>query len=148
MENITLDKVKLDLAAFEGKTPLVWALKFHDAYERLAPNFGYETRTETRTFDPETPNGRLMIAVCAEIIASSPIAPSPASEEAMERLKRAAIKLGEAEDLPRGEVKITPEGGLISTIPMSTMWAQEWAFKELLAAAKAFAQFNKQEKKS
>lgn len=43
------------------------AKKFHEAYERLAPSFGYETRTETRAFDPETPNGRLMIAVCQEV---------------------------------------------------------------------------------
>lgn len=43
------------------------ARKFHDAYERLAPNFGYETRQETRAFDPTTPNGRLMIATCAEL---------------------------------------------------------------------------------
>lgn len=40
---------------------------FHETYERLAPSFGYETRTETRKFDPNTPNGRLMIAVCAEL---------------------------------------------------------------------------------
>ena len=37
---------------------------FHEAYERLAPQFGYETRAETRVFDPESANGRLMIAVC------------------------------------------------------------------------------------
>ena len=39
----------------------------HDTYERLAPEFGYETRAETRQFDPTTPNGRLMIAVCGEL---------------------------------------------------------------------------------
>lgn len=43
------------------------ARKFHDAYERLAPNFGYETRRETRSFDPTTPNGKLMIATCGEL---------------------------------------------------------------------------------
>ena len=43
------------------------AQKFHDTYERLAPLFGYETRAETKQFDPESPNGKLMIAVCAEI---------------------------------------------------------------------------------
>lgn len=41
---------------------------FHEVYERLAPNFGYETRTETRKFDPTTPNARLMIAVCDELL--------------------------------------------------------------------------------
>ena len=44
------------------------AREFHDVYERMAPNFGYETRQDTRQFDPETPNGRLMIAVCGDII--------------------------------------------------------------------------------
>lgn len=37
---------------------------FHDRYERLAPQFGYTTRPETRNFDPNSPNGRLMIEVC------------------------------------------------------------------------------------
>jgi len=43
------------------------ARRFHDTYERLAPEFGYETRTDTREFDPQSSNGRLMIAVCKEI---------------------------------------------------------------------------------
>jgi hypothetical protein len=42
---------------------------FHETYERLAPSHGYETRPETRRFDPNSPNGRLMRAVCAEILA-------------------------------------------------------------------------------
>ena len=29
------------------------ALKFHETYERLAPEFGYETRSDTKKFDPE-----------------------------------------------------------------------------------------------
>ena len=47
------------------------ARKFHEAYERLAPSFGYETRKETREFDPQSNNGHLMIAVCAEVLAES-----------------------------------------------------------------------------
>lgn len=43
------------------------AREFHDAYERLAPQFGYETRPETREFDPDSPNGRLMMAVIAAL---------------------------------------------------------------------------------
>ncbi len=43
------------------------ATRFHEIYERLAPAFGYETRKETRAFDPTTPNGRLMIAVTDQI---------------------------------------------------------------------------------
>lgn len=43
------------------------AKRFHEAYERLAPSFGYETRKDTKEFDSTTPNGKLMIAVCEEI---------------------------------------------------------------------------------
>jgi hypothetical protein len=49
-------------------TPRELANLFHETYERLAPGFGYQTRPETRQFDPESPNGRLMIAVCGEIL--------------------------------------------------------------------------------
>jgi len=44
------------------------AIIFHETYERLAPRFGYETRPETRKFDKNSPNGRLMIAVCEEVL--------------------------------------------------------------------------------
>ena len=44
------------------------AVLFHNTYERLAPSFGYETRLDTKLFDTTTPNGKLMIAVCKEII--------------------------------------------------------------------------------
>jgi hypothetical protein len=47
---------------------LALATLFHDTYERLAPDHGYETRAETRQFDPDTPNGRLMIATCAAVL--------------------------------------------------------------------------------
>jgi fructose-specific phosphotransferase system component IIB len=52
-----------------NKTPEQMAELFHEAYERLAPEFGYETREETRQFDPESKNGKLMIATCAAVIA-------------------------------------------------------------------------------
>ena len=44
------------------------AIRFHETYERLAPQFGYETRLDTRAFDPTSKNGKLMVAVCAEIL--------------------------------------------------------------------------------
>lgn len=47
------------------------ARKFHEAYERLAPSFGYETQPQTRVFDPTSANGRLMTAVCAEVLAAA-----------------------------------------------------------------------------
>ena len=43
------------------------ARQFHEAYERLAPGFGYETRKDTKDFDPNSPNGQLMTAVCQEV---------------------------------------------------------------------------------
>lgn len=51
------------------------AIKFHEVYERLAPDFGYATREETRQFDTTTPNGRLMIAVCKELLSGDVIKP-------------------------------------------------------------------------
>lgn len=44
------------------------AIRFHETYERLAPQFGHETRLDTRAFDPTSKNGKLMVAVCAEIL--------------------------------------------------------------------------------
>ena len=46
---------------------MVIAKRFHEAYERLAPEYGYETRHDTREFDPKSPNGKLMTAVCLEV---------------------------------------------------------------------------------
>lgn len=44
------------------------AQRFHETYERMAPQFGYETRPDTRAFDPDSPNGRLMVAVCTALL--------------------------------------------------------------------------------
>jgi hypothetical protein len=68
---------KFDLAADRlASRPLgdgeALARRFHEIYERLAPSFGYETRAETREFDPATPNGKLMIAVCQEVATTIP----------------------------------------------------------------------------
>ena len=49
-------------------TPQKLASLFHDTYETLAPSFGYETRKETREFNPKSTNGKLMIAVCKFIL--------------------------------------------------------------------------------
>ena len=40
------------------------AERFHALYEEIAPLYYYETRKETRKWDPESPNGKLMIATC------------------------------------------------------------------------------------
>ncbi len=41
---------------------------FHYTYEMLALNFGYETRKDTKKFDFDTPNGKLMYATVEKII--------------------------------------------------------------------------------
>lgn len=52
-------------------TPEELAQVFHETYERLAPEYGYETRKESAKPWSEVPeqNKQLMIAVCAEILA-------------------------------------------------------------------------------
>jgi hypothetical protein len=40
---------------------------FHNVYEELAPSFGYETRQETKIFDKNSNNGKLMIATIKKI---------------------------------------------------------------------------------
>jgi len=47
-----------------NKTHKEMALLFHTTYETLAPKYGYETRKDTKVFDPESKNGQLMIEVC------------------------------------------------------------------------------------
>lgn len=49
------------------KDPVELAKKFHEAYERLAPSFGYVTRQDTKEFNPDSTNGKLMTVVCEEI---------------------------------------------------------------------------------
>ena len=60
------------------------ARQFHEIYERLAPDFGYETRKDTREFDPNSQNGRLMIAVTDEIEIAA-LKRAEAAEEALEK---------------------------------------------------------------
>jgi hypothetical protein len=52
-------------------SPEELARKFHETYERLAPDYGYVTRLDTQAFDTDSANGRLMIAVCKEILYAS-----------------------------------------------------------------------------
>lgn len=54
---------------------LALAMLFHDTYERLAPKFGYKTRDDTKEFIPNGPNGKLMVAVAKEVLASIPKPP-------------------------------------------------------------------------
>lgn len=73
------------------------ARRFHEAYERLASSFGYETRRESAVPWESVPenNRKLMIAVCAELISVSQFA-GPQEEERDCRLV-AEARLEEAE---------------------------------------------------
>lgn len=57
---------------------------FHETYERLAPQFGYETRKETKQFDPSSPNGKLMVAVCGALKARLSVHEQPHTEHVIE----------------------------------------------------------------
>lgn len=59
-------------------TPEMLARYFHHTYERLAPSFGYETRDDTKQFDPTSKNGRLMVAVAGEALEGPLAMPRPA----------------------------------------------------------------------
>ena len=48
--------------------PELLAQLFHENYERLAPEFGYVTRPETRAIDTDSPNWRLMVATCDAVL--------------------------------------------------------------------------------
>lgn len=51
-----------------GERSVEWlAREFHRVYEELAPEYGYETRKETREFDPMSKNGKLMRGVIREL---------------------------------------------------------------------------------
>lgn len=113
----------------EQRTPAeLLALRFHETYERLAPQFGYETRPDTKAFDPTTPNGRLMIAVCGEIAASpEPQAPIGHSEQwwlhRLDMEKTAAWQQGYAQGIyrathPSREAEPTPDKRLAAAEPV------------------------------
>ena len=44
--------------------------KFHDMYEKLASEYTYETREDTKVFDINSNNGKLMYATVNEIVSS------------------------------------------------------------------------------
>ena len=48
----------------------VVAREFHEAYERLAPQYGYDTRTDTKVAWEDVPNENkaLMIATCRDLL--------------------------------------------------------------------------------
>ncbi len=68
------DKLVAEIATARPRPPIAparaerFARKMHETYERLAPQFHYETRPETREFNPDSVNGRLMIAVAYDML--------------------------------------------------------------------------------
>lgn len=72
------------------------AKRFHETYERLAPSFGYETRKDTKAFDENSPNGKLMIAVCTEVrkelLESILLIYKQADEERLEETEKAHLE--------------------------------------------------------
>lgn len=58
---------------------------FHETYERLAPAFGYKTRSDTREFQPNSKNGRLMLATCATVVSEIEAALPPPPNEVGEK---------------------------------------------------------------
>lgn len=47
---------------------LTLANTIHRTYERLAPKYGFETRTEFKPFDPRSKQGKLLVAVCHTLL--------------------------------------------------------------------------------
>ena len=43
-------------------------LEFHNTYEKLSTEYNYETRKDTRQFDFNSPNGKLMYAVIRKVV--------------------------------------------------------------------------------
>lgn len=72
---------------------LALAVLFHDTYERLAPKYGYETRQDTKRFDPVTPNGQLMVAVCLDLLSQERL--WSGSSETSEQLTHCELSLHE-----------------------------------------------------
>lgn len=101
------------------------AERFHETYERLAPSFGYETRPETRQFDPTTPNGKLMIAVCAELaslVRSVPVGEvKPVAWEGGEGWESLAWELCADENGEEACNELIWEGG-----PVPEPWGDRW----------------------
>ena len=80
------------------------ARRFHDIYERLAPAFGYETREETRRFDPTSKNGRLMSAV-TDVIEADVQAENARLQRDLEIMTQTAATQGDRAENAEAEAK-------------------------------------------
>lgn len=66
--------------------------RFHDTYEKLSKEYGYETRKETKVFDINSNNGKLMYATVNEIV--SPILKE---NQELKKLNEEKTKIGIAD---------------------------------------------------
>lgn len=95
------EEKKEELSETSGGMPDAEALarKFHDTYERLASQFGYETREDTKQFDPMSPNGRLMIAVCASLAGAGEVVLQELTDDILDRAVDAWFENGAGADM-------------------------------------------------
>ena len=70
------------------------AVLFHVIYERKSAEFNYITRVDTRVFDPESPNGKLMMATCEEILSDDILPKIESLETSRDAWKKLAEELG------------------------------------------------------
>lgn len=106
------------------------ARRFHETYERLAPDFGYETRRASAKPWAEVPeqNRALMVAVCAELLTgpASPSEPVPdgprvwAMPEIPADVKRLRDRDGHTwHRTPRHWRMVNPETGAVNAMPLN-----------------------------
>ena len=65
---LTFDDILKTQISIELPSDEELAILFHNKYEELAPKFKYETKIETKKFNKDSNNGKLMIAVCKQIL--------------------------------------------------------------------------------
>lgn len=66
-----IENIIKEVSEREKKEMLEITKEFHDTYEKLASEYTYETREDTKVFDINSNNGKLMYATVNEIV--SPI---------------------------------------------------------------------------
>jgi FtsZ-binding cell division protein ZapB len=67
-----IERLRAELASRPKQWWLPWApveaaRRMHLAYEHFASDFGYETRTDTKVWNPDSANGQLMVAVIRNV---------------------------------------------------------------------------------
>jgi hypothetical protein len=106
-----------------GTLPEEIARKFHEAYERLAPAFGYATREASRKPWADVPaqNRDLMIAVCAEILPGILAEGAAKERDAMTFQGRAIESLQQADHLESRERESPP--AVFFLLAKAAVWA-------------------------